>query len=80
MNPEFEAFLKHRRQMRGSRIRWRNLDGDGDSHLTDDEIVRLCLALRSQPEHALFRCESERNPTTHPTYRARILVLSEPPR
>lgn len=77
VNQELETLVKHRRQMGGSRIRWREFDGDGDSRLAAEEIARLREALRSQPERTLFRCESERNPTSHPTYRARILLLSD---
>ena len=77
-NQERAALVRRHREAGGSRIRWRVFDGDGDSHLFDGEIAKLCEVLRSQPECMLFRCESERRPTSHPTYRARILLLSDP--
>lgn len=77
VNQELEALVKYRKGTGGSRIRWRDFDGDGDGCLGDSEIAELCAVLRSQPERTLFRCETERNPTSHPTSRARILVLSE---
>lgn len=73
----FARFPAERRKARQQRIRWRSFDRDGDGRLTDREIAELCAVLREHPERALFLCESERNPTTHPSFRDRILLLFE---
>jgi len=76
-NAELKEFLVHRRQARSRRIRWRSFDGDGDGKLTASEIDRLCDAVRHYDSRALFLCETERSPTSHPTFRDRILMLCD---
>jgi Zn-dependent protease with chaperone function len=75
-NKELSAYLKERTGRRYKRIRWRELDADGNSQLSQAEIARLCDRLRGNPDAILFLSESEKNPTTHPACRSRILTLS----
>jgi Zn-dependent protease with chaperone function len=76
-NISFMRFLTERRQARQKRIRWRRFDRDGDGRLTEGEIAELCTALREHPDRALFLCDRERNPTTHPSVRDRIVLVAE---
>lgn len=76
VNEELNAYLKQRAKTRFQRIRWREFDTNDKGQLSEEEIARLCAALRDKPHAALFLAESENSPTTHPTYRNRILFLA----
>ena len=75
MNRKADAALKRDMNASQYRVKWRAFDDNGDSRLSDAEIRELCQALRDHPERTLFRCEGERNPATHPSYSARVLIL-----
>lgn len=75
VNRKVDAALRRDKKASQHRVKWRAFDDDGDSRLSDDEIRELCQALRDHPERTLFRCEGERNPATHPSYSARVLLL-----
>jgi hypothetical protein len=74
-NPELKEFVQRRRMRQPRRIRWRRFDGNGDGSLTGEEIARLCEVLEAHPDCVLVTSQAEFEPTTHPRYRDRILVL-----
>ncbi len=76
LNQELIEFVEQRRERQVRRIRWRRFDGDGDGVLADKEIACLCEALITHPDHVLVTSREEREPTTHPSCRDRILVLN----
>ena len=73
--PAFKQLLNERSNAIKNRIRWRQYDKDDDGKLIKGEIDELCECMLKNPDRNLFICESDRNPTTHPRYRDRILHL-----
>ncbi|RPI77010.1 MAG: hypothetical protein EHM45_10810 [Desulfobacteraceae bacterium] len=76
-NGILNEFLTQRPSKQKKRIRWRRFDKNKNGRLDGVEIAELYDFLKQNPENPLFLSEQERNPTTHPSFRDRILMLIE---
>jgi Zn-dependent protease with chaperone function len=74
-NIEFEEFINERRAREVKRIRWRRFDADRDGVLQSSEVLELCKHLNAEPDKVLFNCQGELAPTSHPSFRDRILTI-----
>lgn len=75
-NADLAAFLAFRRKRNRCRIRWRRYDADGDGALSLRELNSLVEALRQRPDDALVVAEQESQPTSHPSFRDRLMTLA----
>ncbi len=68
---------RRRKRGRGPRIRWRRFDRDGDGRLDAAEIDALTHVLEAHPKRLLFVSETELSPSTHPSFRERVLFIQQ---
>ncbi len=74
-NEELATLVQQRRQRKLQRVRWRRFDHDGDGRLDVEEIGELCRALTKDANHVLVTSEHEQEPTSHPPFRERVLLI-----
>jgi hypothetical protein len=74
-NEELAALVQRRRSRKQRRVRWRRFDHDGDGRLGVEEVSELCETLIQDTDHVLVTSEHEQEPTSHPPYRDRVLLI-----
>lgn len=74
-NEGLAAFVRQRRSRKQRRVRWRTFDHDGDGKLSIEEISKLCETLARHTDHALVTSQNEQEPSSHPPFRDRVLLL-----
>ena len=74
-NTELAAFLDDRRKRNRRRIRGRRYDADGDGALSFLKLYSLVTTLGQRPDFVLVAAAEEDEPTTHPSFRDRLVAL-----
>jgi len=74
-NEELAEVVRQRRSRKQRRVRWRRFDHDGDGRLSAEEIAKLCETLTHDTDHVLVTSENEQEPSSHPPFRDRVLLI-----